>query len=73
VELSEDQLVRFAGNAIMLQGTQKIIVMSSQAFEALSNDQLSQLGSHAKVVHSNLETIEKYGGGSARCMIAEIF
>ena len=48
--------------------------MSSRAFNALSEDQKSQLSKYyKKIIHSDLTTIEKYGGGSARCMLNELF
>lgn len=48
---------QFAGNALMLRGKNKIIVMSSTAFRALRNDQKEILGKFGKIVHSELETI----------------
>jgi hypothetical protein len=47
--------------------------MSSQAFEALEDEQKEQLEQHGKIIHAPLFSIEKYGGGSARCMMAEVF
>jgi len=76
VEISNDQVDQFAGNMIELVGRDKMLwVMSSSAFNALSPEQRTQLengGSH-ELVHSDLSSIELHGGGSARCMIAEIF
>lgn len=73
IELSEEQINQFAGNMLELQGNSgTILVMSTCAFHSLQPEQIAQLERHAKLVHSNLDTIETLGGGSARCMIAEI-
>jgi hypothetical protein len=73
--ISEKQLNSFAGNMLEVLGAndKKYLVMSTTAFDSLTSKQKEQLGSHAEVLHSNLETIEACGGGSARCMMAEIF
>ena len=47
--------------------------MSSAAFNSLTAKQISQIKSHCPILHSSLETIETCGGGSARCMMAEVF
>ena len=47
--------------------------MSTKAFNSFSNSQIKTIENFSKIVHSPLDTIEKYGGGGARCMIAEIF
>lgn len=48
--------------------------MSSRAHDALNHDQLNILNTfYKKIIHSDLPTIEKYGGGSARCMLSELF
>jgi hypothetical protein len=47
--------------------------MSSQAYYSLTPEQISQLESYNPILHSDLRTIETNGGGSARCMMAEIF
>lgn len=75
VEISEQQVESFAGNMLELEGTngQALFVMSQSAKDILSNEQKNTIESHAKIVSSSLETIETNGGGSARCMIAEIF
>ena len=51
----------------------KYLVMSSSAFKSLSDSQKFAIEKHAEIIHSSLDTIEKYGGGSARCMMAELF
>ena len=74
VPLSEAQINRFAGNMLEVQtrSGDKLIVMSQNAFDALSEDQRSTLGQFGTLVHNDLNTIETCGGGSARCMMAEI-
>lgn len=75
VEISFDQMNHFAGNMLEVknEGGEALLVMSSQAYDSLNGDQLKQLERHVKIVHSPIDTIERIGGGSARCMMAEIF
>ena len=47
--------------------------MSESAYKSLTKKQLNQLEAHVEIIHSSLDTIEACGGGSARCMMAEIF
>ena len=49
------------------------LVMSESAFNSLNKGQIAQIEKHTSILYSNLETVEKYGGGSARCMMAEVF
>jgi hypothetical protein len=73
VELSADQIANFAGNAIELHGKsgEKLLVLSTRAVNALTDNQRKRLRRHARPVPLELPTIE-LGGGSARCMIATI-
>ncbi len=73
VELSADQIANFAGNAIELhnKGGEKLLVLSSRADHALTEDQRKRLRRYARLIPLELPTIE-LGGGSARCMIATI-
>jgi hypothetical protein len=75
VLISEKQVNNFAGNMLEVLGSknQKYVVMSTTAYNSLKPNQIGQLEKHAKIIHSNLETIETAGGGSARCMMAEVF
>lgn len=75
VAITEDQMHQFAGNMLQVSGKddQKYLVMSSAAFHSLRPDQLETLGNYNPIVHSSLDTIERCGGGSARCMMAEVF
>jgi hypothetical protein len=75
VPISLDQMNRFAGNMLQVHNRegQTILVMSECAFRALTEEQVASLSKHTRLLYSDLETIETYGGGSARCMMAEMF
>lgn len=75
VEIIFEQMNSFCGNALELQnsGGEKILVMSENAYKAFHKDQLRTLENYAKIIYSSLDTIETIGGGSARCMMAEIY
>ena len=73
IALTESQIENFAGNMLEIQGANGLlVVMSSRAENALTPNQKNALTRHARIVSSPLDTIENLGGGSARCMIAEI-
>ncbi|WP_374550680.1 citrulline utilization hydrolase CtlX [Flavobacterium sp.] len=73
--ITEDQVNNFAGNMLEVKGNdgKRYLVMSSSAYHSLTKKQISQLEQHVTILHSSLDTIEACGGGSARCMMAEIF
>ena len=76
VELSSEQIEEFCGNAIEAQNADNelFLIMSSRAFKALNQEQINKLlTSYKEIIHSDIPTIEKYGGGSARCMLTELF
>jgi hypothetical protein len=75
IDITYHQLSCFAGNMIELENQQgdPVLVMSENAYRSLGKDQEKRLGKRAEILYSPLDTIEKYGGGSARCMIAGIF
>ncbi len=75
IEISASQLNHFAGNMLQLKNTdgELLLVMSTQAYESLNQAQLQRLQAYNRIVHSSLNTIETAGGGSARCMMAEVF
>jgi len=74
IEITEAQMHQFAGNMLQLQGAEhKYMVMSEAAHKSLRPDQIKAIEKHCKILSSNLETIETCGGGSARCMMAEVF
>ncbi|MEN9523550.1 MAG: hypothetical protein RL065_1927, partial [Bacteroidota bacterium] len=73
--ISEDQVNRFAGNMLQLHNNkgEKQLIMSTSAYQALTPKQIETLEKHCPIIHSSLDTIELCGGGSARCMMAEVF
>ncbi|MEL6556868.1 MAG: arginine deiminase-related protein [Bacteroidota bacterium] len=75
VTITENQVSQFAGNMLEItnEENERILVMSTSAFKSLTNNQMQKLEKHCRIVHSDISTIEKLGGGSARCMMAEIF
>ena len=75
VLITEDQVNNFAGNMLEVKGTddRRYLVMSTSAYKSLTKKQIAQLEEHVTILSSSLDTIEACGGGSARCMMAEIF
>lgn len=73
--ITEDQVNHFAGNMLQVRGAndKRYLVMSSSAFNSLTQVQIDKIEKHCEILHSNLDTIEACGGGSARCMMAEVF
>ncbi|WP_108866688.1 citrulline utilization hydrolase CtlX [Aquimarina aquimarini] len=75
LSITEDQVVGFAGNVLQVVGLKdkRYLVMSSSAFKSFTGDQITKIQQHCEILYSDLTTIETLGGGSARCMMAEIF
>lgn len=75
VLITEAQVNNFAGNMLEVKGTddRRYLVMSASAHQSLTKKQIAQLEEHVTILSSSLDTIEACGGGSARCMMAEIF
>jgi hypothetical protein len=75
IPISYDQKNAFAGNMLEVRNKvgERLIVMSDTAYRSLKKDQLDALSEFGRIVHSAIPTIEKYGGGSVRCMMAEVF
>ena len=75
IEISFDQMNSFAGNMLEVQNNmgKKYLMMSSTAYQSLIPEQLNQIQEFVEIIHTPLDTIETLGGGSARCMMAEIF
>ncbi|MGB2526972.1 citrulline utilization hydrolase CtlX [Flagellimonas sp. SN16] len=75
IDITEEQMYHFAGNMLQVIGAndQRFMVMSSAAYNSLRNDQIKAIEKHCTIIHSPLDTIETCGGGSARCMMAEVF
>lgn len=74
IPISRDQMNHFAGNMLQVENAahEKFLVMSTAAYQSLNREQLDKLSSFNQLLHSPLNSIETNGGGSARCMIAEI-
>lgn len=75
VDISLDQVAQFTGNMLEVKSRNgnPLMVMSTSAYNALTADQENIISTYNKIVTADLDTIEKNGGGSARCMLAEIF
>ena len=75
ITISEEQMHQFAGNMLQLRGkdNQRYLIMSEAAHKSLTPDQIKAIEKHCPILSSSLETIETCGGGSARCMMAEVF
>ena len=72
--LSEKQVENFAGNMLLLKNSNgPLLVMSTSAYKSLTIKQKNKFNNHAEILHSDIRTIEMLGGGSVRCMLAEIF
>ena len=75
ISISEAQMHSFAGNMLQVIGAddKRFMVMSSAAFNSLDKNQINAITKQCEIIHSPLDTIETCGGGSARCMMAEVF
>lgn len=75
ISITEKQMHSFAGNMLQVVGAndKRFMVMSSAAYHSLSASQIAAITKHCDIIHSPLDTIETCGGGSARCMMAEVF
>jgi hypothetical protein len=75
IDISEDQVTNFAGNMLQVLGNnnERFLIMSQAAYDSLTKDQINRIEKHCKIISSSLSTIETCGGGSARCMMAEVF
>lgn len=73
--ITEEQVAKFAGNMLQVLGAndKRYLVMSTSAYTSLTQAQLDKIQKHCEILHSNLDTIEDCGGGSARCMMTEVF
>ena len=74
ISITAEQMYQYAGNMLQVQGTDRsYLVMSDAAYNCLTAAQRQAIEKHCPIIHSDLETIETCGGGSARCMMAEVF
>ena len=75
IDITEAQVAKFAGNMLQVKGfdDKPYVIMSQAAYDSLTQDQIKKLEKHAEILSSSLSIIEACGGGSARCMMAEVF
>ena len=75
ISISESQVNNFAGNMLQVKGkdNKRYLIMSQAAYDSLEPSQISKIEKHCTILSSSLDTIEACGGGSARCMMAEVF
>ena len=75
IEISLEQMMQFAGNMLQVEGKDgaSYLVMSKAAYDSLDEEQIATIKEHTTILSSAIPTIETYGGGSVRCMMAEVF
>jgi len=75
IDITENQVANFAGNMLQVRGNddKRYLIMSQSAYDSLTNAQVNTIEKHSKILSSSLSIIEARGGGSARCMMAEVF
>lgn len=75
IAITEEQVTSFAGNMLQVKGAngKQFLIMSASAYKSLTVAQLENIENHCEIISSSLDTIETCGGGSARCMMAEVF
>ena len=74
INLSFTQVKHYAGNMLLVENKvgEKFLIMSGSAYRILNEEQKQQIERYAKIIYADLKTIEENGGGSARCMLAEV-
>ncbi len=75
IEITFEQMNSFAGNMLQIRGANHspLLIMSQAAFNSLSGNQIKELEKHTEILSSDIPVIEQFGGGSVRCMMAEVF
>jgi hypothetical protein len=75
IEISENQMHQFAGNMLQVKNSEinNFLIMSQTAFKSLVPKQIETIEKYCEIIYADLETVETNGGGSARCMLAEVF
>ena len=74
ITISREQVDYYAGNMLEVKGKEhSYLVMSQTAYQSLTPQQIEAIERHTQILYSDLSTIEICGGGSARCMLAEVF
>jgi hypothetical protein len=73
--ITEEQVNNFAGNMLQVRGAadKRYLVMSNSAYQSLTKAQIDKIEKHCEILNASLDVIEACGGGSARCMMAEVF
>ena len=75
IKITQSQMHQFAGNMLQVKGKEdkKFLVMSATAFNSLNRDQVNAIEKYCEILSVDIKTIETCGGGSTRCMMAEVF
>lgn len=75
IDISLNQVLKFCGNVLELKNAhgECYTLMSKSAFEGFTKEQIDVIKKSSEIIYSDISTIETYGGGSVRCMIAELF
>lgn len=75
IDITEEQVHKFAGNMLEVvgEGGKRFLAMSESAFKSLTPKQIHTIEKYVEIIYADLHTIESNGGGSARCMMAEVF
>ena len=75
ISITEKQVTSFAGNMLQVIGEndKRFLIMSSAAYSCLTKFQINSIEKYCEIIHSAIDTIEASGGGSVRCMMAEVF
>ena len=75
IDITESQVANYAGNMLQVKGSddKSYLIMSQSAYDALTLGRIKRIEVHTQIVSSSLSIIEACGGGSARCMMAEVF
>lgn len=73
IEITRTQMASFCGNALELESDGRFLIMSSAARSAFTSRQLKSLESYVRIESTDIPTIERFGGGGVRCMLAELF
>lgn len=71
IELTGEQIDHFCGNCLELMGDEKLYLMSEEAYEHFTDEQIAQIEATHRIIHVPLDVISTYGGGSMRCILAE--
>tara|TARA_X000000368_G_scaffold417788_1_gene415198 strand:- start:1990 stop:2889 length:900 start_codon:yes stop_codon:yes gene_type:complete len=76
IEITKEQIMDFCGNSLEVKNSEGdlMLVMSKRAYDAYKKEQIAALNKfYRKFIYADLSVIERFGGGSARCMLSELF